>query len=82
MKIVCCKILSKSKRLNKFKREGVSVSVSIKKKTLKYDELKERNSGVEMFCKEKMFAETVVWKCQIKSFSEDNFFFNNFLIKF
>ena len=66
MKIVCCKILSKSRRLNKFKREGVSVSVSIKKKTLKYVELKERNSGAEMFFKEKMFAETVVWKCQIK----------------
>ena len=33
MKTVCCKILSKFRRFHKFKREGVSVSVSIKKET-------------------------------------------------
>ena len=36
LKTVCCKILSKLRRLNKFKREGASVSAPEEKETLKY----------------------------------------------
>ena len=60
LKTVCCKILSKLRRLNKCKREGTSVSAPEEKETLKYGQLKDVNSDTEMLCKEKPFAETVV----------------------